>query len=488
MFKNGKGEIWKGKPWEKVMKQKNKLLIKNTIIFAIGNIGARIIFFFLVPLYTNFLSTEEYGISELVITLSELIVPIVTLTIQDGVLRFGLSKNENKNDVIKNGLVIWLLGTVFLILLTPLFSFYKPISNWRWYLSAYIVLKGLFLIEMNYLKVRERNKHYAIISIVQALLLCALNIYLLAYAHLGIRGYLYANIIAFLITDIIVIIMSKTPTSFCRGKFDKQLIIEMLRFSIPMIFTNISWWIINSSDKIMVEAMISAAAVGLYTVAAKIPSLINVMVNIFAQAWGISAVKEYEENNDSAFYTNIYEKYSLLVFGVCIIAVSIMKPFMTIYVGNDFRQAWVYVPLLLVSATFSAIGGFFATLSSTIKKTSINMVTTLIGAALNVFVNFMLIPIIGIWGAVVGTVVAYFVVNISRIVIVRKYISVDINKSKLILNIVLIIIHSIAVSADCYVLMTSCISCVLFVFINYKQIKIIIEKVCKKILSKQLLS
>lgn len=308
MFKNGKGEIWKGKPWEKVMKQKNKLLIKNTIIFAIGNIGARIIFFFLVPLYTNFLSTEEYGISELVITLSELIVPIVTLTIQDGVLRFGLSKNENKNDVIKNGLVIWLLGTVFLILLTPLFSFYKPISNWRWYLSAYIVLKGLFLIEMNYLKVRERNKHYAIISIVQALLLCALNIYLLAYAHLGIRGYLYANIIAFLITDIIVIIMSKTPTSFCRGKFDKQLIIEMLRFSIPMIFTNISWWIINSSDKIMVEAMISAAAVGLYTVAAKIPSLINGMVNIFAQAWGISAVKEYEENNDSAFYTNIYEK------------------------------------------------------------------------------------------------------------------------------------------------------------------------------------
>lgn len=457
------------------MKQKSKVLLKDTIIFAIGNIGARLVFFFLVPLYTNFLSQEEYGISELVITISELVIPIATLTIHDAILRFGLSKNEKKEHVIKNGLLVWLLGSAALAVALPLFSLYAAIAPWSLFLYTYIVFKGLFLIEMNYLKVRNYNKIFAFLSIIQAILLCIFNIIFLIIFQLGIKGYLYASIISIIISDILAIVFSKTIISMKTGIISKKLIHNMLSFSIPMIFTNISWWIINSSDKIMVEAMIGVAAVGLYTVAAKIPSLINVLVNIFSQAWGISSVKEYEGSNDNKFYSDIFEKYSFIVFAVCIVVVSIIKPFMIIYVGSDFIEAWKYVPLLLVSATFSAVGGFFATLSSTIKKTTINMITTLVGAGLNIFINLFLIPIIGIWGAIIGTIISYFIVNISRVWIVRKYIKVDINKLKLILNILLVVTHSVIVSLDCHVYVVSFMAVVIFIIINLSSVKGIIN-------------
>ena len=158
---------------------KYKTLLKDTSIFAIGSIASKAIIFFLVPLYTNYLSTEEYGIADLVFTMAQMLIPFVSLVIFDGVIRFGLMYKERTQDVLLVGLIVWGAGCSVTIFLTPLFAKYSSIGVWSLYLCVYVCVNVLLSIELNYLKVLNKNMDYAIISIIQTVALAVLNIYFL---------------------------------------------------------------------------------------------------------------------------------------------------------------------------------------------------------------------------------------------------------------------------------------------------------------------
>ena len=284
--------------------EKYTRLIKDTFVFALGNLGSKLILFFLVPLYTNYLTTEEYGTADLVFTISQFLVPIFSVVIFDAVIRFGLSKDEKAEEVLLDGLIVWAVGTIGIIIVTPLFGFYKAVSDWKWYLCLYSSVSILYPVLMNYLKAIDRNKTYALISVLQTAILAALNIILLVVFRIGVKGYLLSNILALLVSSILVILIARIPAKLSKVKINKPLLRQMVVYSAPLILNNISWWVIHSSDKIMIEWMIGASALGIYTVATKIPSLINVIITIFSQAWGLSAVREFESTNDEKYYSD----------------------------------------------------------------------------------------------------------------------------------------------------------------------------------------
>ena len=252
------------------------------------------------------------------------------------------------------------------------------------------------------------------------------------------------------------------------GKLDRNLLSEMIRFSAPLILNNVSWWVIQSSDKIMIEAMVGAAALGLYTAATKIPSLINVIISIFSQAWGISSVREFESTNDKGFYTEVFTTYSVIGFGAAVCINTIVKPFMAIYVSQDFFESWRFVPLLLVSASFSAVASYFGSLYGALKKSFNNMRTTFTAAIINIIVNYLCILWLGAWGAIIGTVMAYFVLAIYRMVDVLRYIKFDPQWKEFILNIVIVLMQAIFISLDFHIWIVSIIAVMMFVFVNRK--------------------
>ena len=167
------------------MSNKYVNLIKDTIIFAIGTIGSKLILFILVPLYTNCLTPSEYGIADLVFTLSQFILPFVCFGIMHAVIRFGLSKDENPDQVLLCGLVVALIATVISIAITPLVGLYQSISEWKWYFCAFIVLHMFLTMLQNYAKAIGKNKAYATISIIYTFILALLNVVFLLYV--GIR-------------------------------------------------------------------------------------------------------------------------------------------------------------------------------------------------------------------------------------------------------------------------------------------------------------
>ena len=424
----------------------------------------------MVPLYTNCMSEPEYGTAELVFTVAQLMTAFISVVIFDAVIRFGLSKQEKKENVLLVGFIVLGISLIIGAVLTPIIGLYHTLDPWKWYLYVFVMCSITNSIELNYLKVKGKNKSYAFLSILQTGILASLNVWFLVYRSMGIQGYLLAYIIATFVVDVVACLMGRVIPDLLTARFDKRLFKEMITYSTPLILNNVSWWVIHSSDKLMVEIMISTAALGVYTVSAKIPSLINVMVSVFQQAWGISTVKEIESTNDTSFYSRVFKYLFLFTSGCCIGLVAIMKLFIHCYVGNEFVGAWKYIPLLLVSAVFAAVASYYGALYGALKKSVNNMITTLIAAMSNLLVNWLLIPVIGIWGAVIGTLVSYIVVAVLRMVDVNRYLPIRIEIVKYILNVSLIITQAVLVSIDWHSYLVSGIVMVAFVFVNSRDI------------------
>ncbi len=451
-----------------MMNRKFKVLLKDTVIFGLGNIGSKIILFFLVPLYTYYLTTEEYGLADLVYTMSQLIYPVVSIVIYEAVIRFGLMTDQKQEEVLKAGIVVGLLGAILTVAATPLLNLYSPVSPWKWYLCIYVILVYTSYIVNSYLKVKNKNKQYALISIAQTFCLALSNIVLLAAFHVGIKGYLISNIIAVSVSVVLSAFSGDALRDFFRARINWKLLLEMVKFSAPLILNTISWWIILSSDKFMIETMVGESALGIYTVAAKIPALINALIYIFAQAWNLSSIREMDSSNDVVFYSKVFQGYTFLTFGVCVALTAIIKPFMVIYVGKSFHDAWIYVPILLASSVFSSISTYYNELYSALKKSVNSMLTAFLAAGINLIVNYIFILKLGIWGAVIGTIIATAVLAFVRMADVGRAVKIEIDYLRFFANCAIILAQGIMVSFDYHIAVVSLISIVLFVLLNYK--------------------
>lgn len=464
------------------MASRYKSLLKDTLVFGLGSLGTKLILFLMVPLYTNYMTEPEYGIADLVFTVAQLMAPFISVVIFDAVVRFGLSDKERKEDVILVGLFVWGLSIVLGLILTPIIGLYKTLAQWKWFLYVYVISNVADCIGYNVLIVKGKKKTYALISIFQTGLMASLNVLFLVYRSMGIVGFLSAYIISEIAVDICLFFATGIAKDLKRAHFDSDLFKRMVLFSSPLILNNVSWWVIQSSDKVMVEAMVSAAALGIYTAAAKIPALINVMVSIFQQAWGISAVKEFESTNDKDYYSTVLRYLFLFISGACIFFVAFMKIFMTHYVGKAFLDSWHYVPILLVSAVFAGIAGYFGSMYSALKKSVNNMLSTAIAAVVNIAVNWIFIPSLGIWGAVIGTAAAYLTIAFIRLFDVKRFVTIEIRWPSFLLTIAILLSQAVLVSLDKHIYLVSILAATAYLTINFRDIQALVKQIKSRIL------
>lgn len=425
------------------MNVKYKELIKNIITFAFGNLGSKLILFLLLPLYTNFLTKEQYGTVEIFNSILQLVVPFASLVIFDATLKFGISKYESKENVILISLFVILLGSVVLLFFIPILNFYEAIKEWNILFYFYVVAFMLNAVLINYVKVKEKNLLFSIINIVQTLTLALLNILLIVFFKLGVNGYLIANILCLLVASICSVLLSGLIKDLRVAKFDFNLLKKMIKYSLPLIINNISWCVIHSSDKIMIEYFIDLNSVGLYSVASKFPALINIFISIFSSAWSISTFKEFENEKSTVFFSNIFKIYWIIIFFATVVLNSIIYFIMKNYIGVEFLESWVYVPVLLFSASFFALSSYFASMFSAFGKNIHNMISILFAAILNIILNIILIQKISIWGAVVSTFIASAVLLIYRMIVLRKFIKIDYSIFKFCISIALVILSII---------------------------------------------
>lgn len=460
---------------------KYKKLTLNTLLFLVGTIGSKAIAFFLVPLYTNVLSTSEYGVSDLIFTLSSLLMPVFSLSMGESILFFGLQANdENERDkCFKNGFTFVLLGCLFLIFLSPLFLFYHSLDGYTFFLPAFAVLEIVRTYLKCYVKAKEKNVIYAIDNILYALIYGLLNILFLLVFKLGVLGFLTACILSEGISLVFLLLYSRGITKFFKYKVDKELLKKMLFFSAPLILNSISWTIANSFDKVMLSMMVSDDSVGIYASASKIPTILYTIGNLFSSAWTISAYLEVTKK-DTNFYSNVFKTYSLFIIFASSIVIMISRPFMYIYVGESFRESSNYVSILVVASIFQSYSAFFGSIIQSGKKNLKMLISTLTAALLNMVLNYFLILKCNIYGACISTAVSFFVIFILRLIFSRKVVGFPINYLSLSLSLSIIVCQTIFVTLNYKVLIVSIVAIVCLIVINIKAIVDIFSKMFKK--------
>ena len=402
------------------MKSNEKTLLNDTIIFAIGNLGSKIIQFLLVPLYTYSMTTEEFGISDLLLTTVSILMPIFSFSVADGLLRFGLDDDEKKENVLKNSVLIAFIGSVVSFACIPIFLQISFIGKWAILLVIILNLRVYQDIFTTYLKVCNRNKLYAASSMIFTFTLCMFNVFFLTYLHLGIAGYLYSYIVASAVTLIYALITIRIPYVFHNGSIKKEDAKRILLYSLPLIVNALSGWIITASDRFMIEVFLDKNDLGIYSVATKMPSFIITFSSIFLQAWTISAIVEQKSEDNKKFYSDIYKKYLFVVLLGTSLLTSVIQPFMKIYVSASFFEAWRYVPLLLSSVIYMSLINYYSGIYIAYKKNVNITITILAGALINILLNALLIPVLKINGAVIATFISWVMVYIFRTYDIKK--------------------------------------------------------------------
>lgn len=463
------------------MKNRGKYLFKNTAVFAIGSIGTKLIAFFLVPLYTNILSTSEYGIADLIYTIGTVLIPLLTLNISEAIMRFALDKNANYKKIMNIGILFLIAATIVGISLFPASSLFSSTKHYAGYIYFYTISLAYSQVMLYYLRGKEELLKYSIGNIIHAVTIAIFNIVFLKFVKMGLHGYFMAYIISNFITSIYAFIAGKVWDTFKAFKIEKKLCGEMLKYSVVLIPNSLMWWIMNSSDRVMLTSMMDASANGIFSISYKIPTLLTTMTTIFNQAWCYSAIKEDESSDKDCYYNNVIENLTAFVMIAAAGMIVIMKPFMKIYVAPDYYVAWEYTPYLIIGFIFMTIGTFLSSTYTVNKDSKGFLYSGTCGAILNLILNFILIKKIGIAGAAIATAIGYITVFGYRVIDTRKYVKINYLTYKNIFSVILVLIMSASMFINGWIGQTVLIiECILMLLIFRENIVELITAFIKR--------
>lgn len=422
--------------------QRANYLIKNTVIFTIGNLATKFISFFLVPLYTNTLSTTEYGTVDLVSTICNVLAPIMILNISESVMRFSLDREADYSQILSIGILIYFFSLILGLLIFPINSLVPLTDEYSIYIYFNTVMYAGSQLFLCYLRGKERLAAYAIGGVIQTLTLACFNIFFLLNLKLGIHGYFLSMILSSAITMFYAGVSGKVWTVIYHFSINKNLFMQMVKYSIVLIPNTFMWWIMNASNRIMVTTIVGAAANGIYAISYKLPTLVSTFTGIFNQAWSYSAIKEEGSEDEVEFNNKVLNtliSFSMLV-GIGLLTVA--KPFLKLYVSFAYFEAWRYIPFLTIGCIYLTLGTFMAT-SYTVHKDSFGyLFSAMFGAVFNIALNFWLIPAIGVYGAAIATCVSYIAVFVFRAIHTKKYIRYKILTVEFIVGSILLLVTS----------------------------------------------
>lgn len=454
------------------MKQSYLSLASDTFIFAAGNMLTKLIQFFLLPMYTALLTAEQYGIGELVNNMSELLYPVCCLGIYEGVFRYAIDRDSNKREVFSTGFSISIvLVPVVAAVGVAVYSFTG--FDYTWYLVALCLASSFRAMCMQFVKGLGMTKLYAASGVASTLALCALGYLLLSIFGAGVSGYLTALLAAQFLQLVIVACGARAWRYFSLKDIDGDLMRKLLRYSLPMIPNALAWWFVNLSGRYVVLFAEGAAVAGLYTAASKLPAVMNMVVTIFQQAWQIFSAREYSSGDRGESFGTVLRVFSSALLCAGSLVIALTNPLAQMMLSGEFYEARLFVPLLMLGAVVNGFSTYFGVLYNAAKQNGMIFVTTTAGALANIGVGTLLSGFVGVWGPIIGTVVAYALISLLRAFDTSKLVRVRIDISYEAVGLIALFAEAIVLSLDApsatAIALSISVALIIFTAVRYRE-------------------
>ncbi len=405
---------------------KFKTLASNTLIFGICNFTSKLLVFFMLPFYTAVLTKEEFGTADLIVTVIGLLMPILSLSVGQGCMRFALDKTRDTKKVFTFGFKVSSLGSLLLLFSLPLL---EKIS----FLSDYVVIFALLFIVQcfqvffsQFARGINKIRLVGIAGVVSSFVVVGSNVILLFIFHFGVYGYLMSMVISHAVA-IAILFWGGGMFRFFSKNRDSYLEKEIITYSFPLTPNSLSWWINHSANRLILNHFCGVADVGLYSAASKMPSIIDTFRGIFVQAWQLSTITEYDNKDSVAFFQAMYRGYNLFIIVICTLLITLSQAVAHILYSDLFYEAWQYTPFLLVGVAFSSLIAYYSPFYLAHKKTKILFYSTFAGAIITILFNLLLIPQLGILGASITSMLSNFIIFLWLHIDSRKIMIVNVD-------------------------------------------------------------
>lgn len=426
------------------VKEKEKQLIKNTGILALGTLASKVFSFFLLPLYTTALSTSDYGIVDVLQSVTSVMLPFITLQLSSAVFRFIIEKNEEKGKsvVISTGFGIEGVNLAVTSGIIILINSLHPISYCTLFILYYISLASLEFCQ-NVLRGFGRNGIYSLISFVMTVVSVVSNIVMIVLLHMKGDSILIASILSYSVASLIAAISLKLWRYINVKSISMGVLKEMLKYSVPLIPNAISWWIANTSDRLLIRFFLGASFNGIYAAANKIPTIYTTIFNVYNIAWIESLSRSANDRDQEEFINEMFAK-SIKLFGcICLGIISCVGLIFELLIGKAYVDAYLHIFILMTAIFFNSVCSLLGGVFTSFKKTEVIGRTTVYGAIVNFAVNIIFIRFIGLYAASISTLVSYVIIMVVRLDNLKGLISIRWPRRYLIQLISLYLISSV---------------------------------------------
>lgn len=465
-----------------------KRMIKGTGIYLVGTIFSRLVQFFLLPIYTTYLTPAEYGRYDLGIAYASFLYTMFYFDIFSGILRFmfDFDEEKEKSKPITSGLIIFTLSSLFygisLLVLKIFLGNTVPYMGLLYLIGIITVLQQV----VGYIaRGFNRNRIFVIGGMIGAVVTLLSAVLFIIYLKMDFSGIYISTIMGLVANTIFVSEIIGIRKKIKIKYFDQKLFNEMFRYSLPLGLNSVSYWFMTGFNRIWISSNLSVYDNGLYAVTMKFGSVINLFTQAFQMAWQEITFSKAQQNQKelSDFYSKGINKYNDFLMICTVLALPAIKVIFPFMVNGEFSKAYFLVPLVLLSSVYSSLSSFMASIVGTLKKTQYIFTTTIVGALCNVIIIVIFGKFFGLQVANISLCVGFFASFFRRIQLVSKYVKVKVNWMKFVILLTVYFGASLIFiyQSTLINLLTFVIEIIILIFF-YKEMLI---KILKQIISKQ---
>jgi O-antigen/teichoic acid export membrane protein len=392
-----------------------KLLAKHSLIYGLGNLLNGIAAYLLLPVYTRFLTPHDYGIKELVGLTTEITGILMATAISSAVYRFYFEYENEKDqaEVISSAIIA--VGGIGIVCLIGLFSVSRYLAGvildspelFHFFMISFCSMwfHSVNNIGYNYLRAQQHSLKVISFSFGNLVLAIILNIYFICFLKIGVLGVFLSTLITSIVLTFVltVPILHKVGLSFSREK-----IIEMIKFGLPMIPSQMGAFVVHLSDRFFIKHYCSIADAGLYSLGYRFGAIpANFISSPFNQTWMPRRFELSKQEGAEKVFGRIFTYFLLLMFWACLGVSILTKEMLEIIAEPSYWSASAVVPIIALGTTIFTFHYHFNIGILIKKKTKYLAYINTSNAVIVTALNFILIPTYGIYGAAVATIIAF---------------------------------------------------------------------------------
>lgn len=393
-------------------------ILKHSGIYAVGQILSRVASLLLLPLYTRVLTPADYGCVAILDLTAGILAVVLGAGMSSALTRFHF---DNERDEERHR--VWWTGLIYLvgasaILVGPMWlirgwladvTLGAGVADGAYFYAlalATLVLGAFCEVFDAYLRVRKWSGSYVLLSLARLLVNVGLNVYFLVQLRWGIAGLLMGNLLATAFNSIVMFTIFVWQEGW--GAFDRSIAKKLLAFGSPLIVAAVLSMVLHEADRYFLRAFGNLDEVGVYSLAYKIASAVNMLCLVpFSAIWGVVVYEIAKQPDAKKQYADVFEHFVAGLSLVLLGASLFVKPVLNVLATDDYSTAADLVPVICLAYLCFSLHEHFR-VPVMLSRTTTGLIPVHVFAAiLNIMCNILLIPIWHAAGAAWASVLTY---------------------------------------------------------------------------------